>query len=74
MISNDFTQYTLGLGNVFFSVLLVPLWFYTVVPFRHRNGEVITSESSSNTQSQAVDALNDTLQDKHFDKDEIKEE
>lgn len=74
LISNDFTQYTLGLGNVFFSVLLVPLWFYTVVPFRHRNGEVITSESSSNTQSQAVDALNDTLQDKHFDKDEIKED
>ena len=72
LISNDFTQYTLGLGNIFFSVLLVPLWFYTVAPLRHKNGEGITSESPSTAQSQAVNALNETLQEKHFDKDEIK--
>ena len=49
---------------------LIKGWFFILYPLRHKDDEVV----DSTVQSRAVNALNDTLQDKHFDKDEIKED
>ena len=49
---------------------LILIWSYILYPLRHKDDEVV----DSTVQSQAVNALNETLQDKHFDKDEIKED
>ena len=56
--------------EVTFSVYLVAIWQYVFYPLRHKSDLAVASE----VQSQTVDALSDTLQEQHFDKDEIKED
>ncbi|GEB11434.1 hypothetical protein SEQ01_16250 [Streptococcus equinus] len=53
-----------------FSVYLVAIWQYILYPLRHKSD----LEAASEVQSKAVNALNETLQEKHFDKDEFKED
>ncbi|TFH45935.1 hypothetical protein E3305_06995 [Streptococcus equinus] len=53
-----------------FSTLLITYWFIILYPLRHKDDEVVDSTA----QSKAVNALNETLQEKHFDKDEFKED
>ncbi|SFC27709.1 hypothetical protein [Streptococcus equinus] len=56
--------------EVTFSVYLVAIWQYVFYPLRHKSDLAVASE----VQSQTVDALSDTLQEQHFDKDEFKED
>ena len=60
--------------EVTFSVYLVAIWQYILYPLHHKDDEGADLTETSEVQSKAVNALNDTLQDKHFDKYEIKEE
>ncbi|KFN88616.1 hypothetical protein H702_01750 [Streptococcus equinus JB1] len=56
------------------SPALISGWFTILYPLRHKDDEGADLTEASKAQSQAVNALNETLQNKHFGKDEIKED
>ena len=58
--------------EVTFSVYLIAIWQYIFYPLRHKEDEGIDLIEASKIQSQAVNALNETLQEKHFDKERFK--
>ncbi len=74
LISDYYFIYLSWGTELFFSLFIDMVWYMAFYPLQHKNDEVIVSESSPTAQSQAVDALSDTLQEKQFDKDEFTEE
>ena len=56
--------------ELLFSTFLITYWFIILYSLRHKDDEVVDSTA----QSKVVNALNETLQNKHFGKDEIKED
>lgn len=55
---------------IFCSVMIDLAWYIAFYPLHHKG----TSAVASKAQSQAVDTMGDTLQEKQFDKDEFTEE
>ncbi|SDO90698.1 hypothetical protein SAMN05216347_10369 [Streptococcus equinus] len=51
---------------------LVTAWSYILYPLRHKDDEGADLTEASEVQSKAVNALNETLQDKRFDKERFK--
>ena len=74
VISDYYFIYLSWGTELFFSLFIDMIWYMAFYPLYHKNNGVTTSESSSNAQNQAVNALNETLQEKQFDKDKFKEE
>lgn len=73
-ISDYYCTYLFWSVSMLLANSLIKGWFFILYPLRHKDDGLMASDSPSTVQSQAVNALNDTLQDKHFDKDEFKED
>lgn len=48
------------------------IWYMAFYPLRHKDDEGADLTEASEVQSKAVNALNETLQDKRFDKERFK--
>lgn len=70
-IASDYYFVYLSWGiELLFSLFIDMIWYMAFYPLRHKSD----LEAASEVQSKAVNALNETLQEKHFDKDEFKED
>ncbi|UVF02729.1 hypothetical protein [Streptococcus equinus] len=67
-LSDTYLTYVIWGFELMVGLSLVAAWPYILYPLRHKSDLAVASE----VQSQAVDALSDTLQEKHFDKERFK--
>ncbi|SDO77569.1 hypothetical protein SAMN05216460_1020 [Streptococcus sp. 45] len=68
LVSEYYVVYLFWGLAMFCSIMIDLAWYMALYPFRHKSDLAVASE----VQSQAVDALSDTLQEKHFDKERFK--
>ena len=73
-VSDYYCMYLVWGLELALSPALISGWFTILYPLRHKDDEGADLTEASKAQSQAVNALNETLQNKHFGKDEIKED
>lgn len=72
-IASDYYFIYLSWGiELLFSLFIDMIWYMAFYPLRHKDDEGADLTEASEVQSKAVNALNETLQDKHFDKERFK--
>lgn len=72
-IASDYYFIYLSWGiELLFSLFIDMIWYMAFYPLRHKDDEGSDLTEASEVQSKAVNALNETLQDKRFDKDRFK--
>ena len=72
-IASDYYFIYLSWGiELLFSLFIDMIWYMAFYPLRHKDDEGADLTEASEVQSKAVNALNETLQDKRFDKERFK--
>ncbi len=72
LVSEYYVIYLFWGLAMFCSIMIDLAWYMAIYPLRHKEDEGIDLIEASKIQSQAVNALNETLQEKHFDKERFK--
>ncbi|SEK55261.1 hypothetical protein SAMN04487838_1173 [Streptococcus equinus] len=72
-IASDYYFIYLSWGiELLFSLFIDMIWYMAFYPLRHKDDEGADLAEASEVQSKAVNALNETLQEQHFDKERFK--
>lgn len=72
LVSEYYVIYLFWGMAIFCSIIIDTIWYMAFYPLRHKDDEGADLTEASEVQSKAVNALNETLQDKHFDKEKFK--
>ena len=72
LVSEYYVIYLFWGLAMFCSIMIDLAWYMAFYPLRHKDGEGADLTDASEVQSKAVNALNETLQEQHFDKERFK--